>query len=247
MPISLVSVWKIIMEEKKLLKMKELSKATGVSPGTIRYYILEGLLPEPVKTHKNMAYYDQSYIERIRMIKLLQKSRFLPLEVIKHLIEDMDSNSGDSHLKILKEIEKPTYESMFSGESIKPMTKKDLSQHSGLPIEDIEAMEAISLIAEDENGYFDQECIRIAEIAGEMRQIGLTKDLDFQVKHLRLHMDMIEFMSRKEIDLFTRRIANKDLSPDRINSLVREAVDKVNKLLPIIHLRMIRKISKEYE
>jgi hypothetical protein len=167
--------------------------------------------------------------------------------VIKTLMEDMDFSDDAEHLKILKEIEKPSYGDGINDLTIQPMTRQEMARRTGLSAEDIEAMEAISLIAANVDGRFDHECFRIAEIAAEMRQIGLTEDFDFQIRHLQIHMDMIEFMARKEIDLFTRRIADKNLSEDRINTLVRNAVDCVNKLLPIIHFRMIRKISEELE
>ena len=38
-----------------LLRMRELAEAAGVSAGTIKHYLREGLLPEPVKTSRNMA------------------------------------------------------------------------------------------------------------------------------------------------------------------------------------------------
>ena len=56
---------------------------TGVPPGTIRYYINEELLPKPLKTHRNMAYYDQSYVGRIKLIRELQEKRYLPLSIIR--------------------------------------------------------------------------------------------------------------------------------------------------------------------
>ena len=67
------------MDDSKPLKMKELSELTEVSSGTIRYYIKQGLLPEPYKPHKNMAYYDHSYVEKIKLIKDLQENHYLPL------------------------------------------------------------------------------------------------------------------------------------------------------------------------
>ena len=42
--------------ESPMLKMKELMEATGVTKATILHYVKEGLLPEPVKTGRNMAY-----------------------------------------------------------------------------------------------------------------------------------------------------------------------------------------------
>ena len=43
--------------------------------------------PEPVKTSRNMAYYPPEFAERIRLIKQLQEERFLPLRVIRELLD----------------------------------------------------------------------------------------------------------------------------------------------------------------
>jgi DNA-binding transcriptional MerR regulator len=50
---------------------------------TVRHYLREGLLPEGRKTSRNMAYYPPELVERIRLIKVLQEERFMPLRVIK--------------------------------------------------------------------------------------------------------------------------------------------------------------------
>ena len=71
--------------------MSELAERTGVRPGTIRYYLREGLLgggEDIVRTSRNMAYYPDSYVERISLIKRLQEERFLPLRVIRGALED---------------------------------------------------------------------------------------------------------------------------------------------------------------
>ena len=59
---------------------------------TVRHYLREGLLPEPVKTSRNMAYYPPEFVERIRLIKQLQEERFMPLRVIRDLL---DADDGD--------------------------------------------------------------------------------------------------------------------------------------------------------
>jgi DNA-binding transcriptional MerR regulator len=75
------------VNENGMLKMKELSEASGVSAGTIKHYLREGLLPEPVKTSRNMAYYPPEFVERIRLIKQLQEERFMPLKLIREVLE----------------------------------------------------------------------------------------------------------------------------------------------------------------
>src|SRR5207302_6954124 len=79
------------VRETELLKMSELSERTGVSAGTIRYYLREGLLGEGediVRTSRNMAYYPAEYVERIMLIKRLQRQRYMPLRVIKDALEE---------------------------------------------------------------------------------------------------------------------------------------------------------------
>ena len=76
------------MSHNGLLKMKELAEASGVSAGTIKHYLREGLLPEPVKTSRNMAYYPPDFVERIKLIKQLQEERFMPLRVIKSMLDE---------------------------------------------------------------------------------------------------------------------------------------------------------------
>ena len=47
------------------MKMQDLERATGVGRETIRFYIREGLLPQPERPNRNVAWYDESFVERI--------------------------------------------------------------------------------------------------------------------------------------------------------------------------------------
>ena len=78
------------MSGKPGLKMSELADASGVSAGTIKHYLREGLLPEPVRTSRNMAYYPPEFVDRIRTIKRLQEERFMPLRLIREVLEQAD-------------------------------------------------------------------------------------------------------------------------------------------------------------
>jgi DNA-binding transcriptional MerR regulator len=75
------------------LKMSELAEASGVSAATIKHYLREGLLDggeAVVRTSRNMAYYPPEFVERIRTIKRLQEERFMPLRVIRGVLDDAD-------------------------------------------------------------------------------------------------------------------------------------------------------------
>ena len=65
--------------DRPLLKISELAERSGVSAGTIRHYLREGLLGGEegiVRTSRNMAYYPPELTERIELIKRLQEERF---------------------------------------------------------------------------------------------------------------------------------------------------------------------------
>ena len=70
----------------ELLRISELAERADVPVATVRHYLREGLLPEPVKTSKNMAYYPPEFVDRIRLIKRLQEERFMPLRVIRDVV-----------------------------------------------------------------------------------------------------------------------------------------------------------------
>ena len=72
---------------QELLKISEIAERADVPVATVRHYLREGLLPEPVKTSRNMAYYPPEFVDRIRLIKQLQEERFLPLKVIRELLD----------------------------------------------------------------------------------------------------------------------------------------------------------------
>jgi len=80
-----------------LLRMRELAQRSGVSAGTIKHYVREGLLGGDegiVRTSRNMAYYPPELVERIRLIKRLQEERFMPLRAIRALLDDDPDRAG---------------------------------------------------------------------------------------------------------------------------------------------------------
>ncbi len=68
--------------------LRAIAEAAGVSAATIKHYLREGLLPEPVRTSRNMAYYPPEFVERIQLIKRLQETRFMPLKAIKAVLDE---------------------------------------------------------------------------------------------------------------------------------------------------------------
>jgi DNA-binding transcriptional MerR regulator len=69
------------------LWISELADLTGVSTRTIRYYIEEGLLPQP-EIRGKYAVFNDDYLVRLKLIKYL-KDAYLPLKEIRKRLDTL--------------------------------------------------------------------------------------------------------------------------------------------------------------
>jgi DNA-binding transcriptional MerR regulator len=76
----------IMKAENREFDLDELSRETGFTVRTIRYYIQRGLLPSP-GTGRGLKY-GEEYLDRLKLIRQLQKQHF-PLDDIKKNLDGM--------------------------------------------------------------------------------------------------------------------------------------------------------------
>ena len=55
------------------MRISELSRLTGISVPTVKYYIREGLLPQGSAVARNQAHYDDFHVHRLRLIRILRE------------------------------------------------------------------------------------------------------------------------------------------------------------------------------
>src|SRR5277367_5535084 len=75
------------MMMSKGIRMAELAARSGVARETIHFYLREGLLPRPEKGGRTVAFYGEEHIERLRLIRRLREEKYLPIAVIRRLLE----------------------------------------------------------------------------------------------------------------------------------------------------------------
>lgn len=76
-----------ITSEQQEYSLDELSKLADVTPRTVRYYIVEGLLPPPLTTGRN-ASYSQEHLDRLNAISTM-KEMYIPLRQIRHRLNSL--------------------------------------------------------------------------------------------------------------------------------------------------------------
>ena len=230
---------------RRHLKMKDLSEATGVNGATIRYYINEGLLPKPYKPFRNMAYYDESFIDKIKFIKTLQKDYFLPLEVIRVGIKESgyDLQAVINKLDRAKEI---PWLSEPDSENNGPaaVTREKMAEITGLSHEDLKAAIAHGVVFPDEAGLFHEKEIEIARHIGRIRAFmtdarGFTFDLFIQ------HYKMFESLVDLEFEAFLRNVINNKITVEEANEMAELILEVLRDLFPLIHRRRLSKKIRE--
>ena len=170
------------------LKMSELAEASGVSAGTIKHYLREGLLPEPVKTSRNMAYYPPELVDRIRLIKRLQEERFMPLKAIKRVLAD-----DPDRARALVEVEDKIIERAQRAETSRT-SRAEAERRYGIPREALERLEEIGVLTPNSRGYGELDA-RMLEAISRFRAGGYDTEIGFTV------YDTLRYKSALEDDV----------------------------------------------
>lgn len=133
------------------MKMNELAAAAGVPKSTILYYLAQGLLPQPRKTSRNMAYYDPACIERIKLIQQLQERHRLTLSEIKRCLNDTERGA---ELGVYLELN----EEVFGSRGPKRLLDaKAFCRETGLSAAQLAVLRQARLLLPLEEGRFDEE------------------------------------------------------------------------------------------
>ena len=157
-----------------LLRMGELAEASGVPAPTIKHYLREGLLPEPVKTSRNMAYYPPEFVDRIKLIKQLQEERFMPLRAIKAVLDE-----DPERARALVELEDRILDRALAGERTRT-SAAEVRERYGVPKEVLDRLEELEVLSPNSRGYSPSD-VKIIEAISRFRAGGYDEEIGFTV------------------------------------------------------------------
>lgn len=73
------------------MRMAELSRESGVTVATIKYYLREGLLHPGTLTSPNQAHYDETHVRRLRLVRALLDVGGLSIASARDVLAAIDS------------------------------------------------------------------------------------------------------------------------------------------------------------
>jgi len=196
--------------ENGLLRMRELAEASGVPAPTIKHYLREGLLPEPVKTSRNMAYYPPEFVDRIKLIKRLQEERFLPLKAIKDVL-DARERSRTSAAEVRKRY--------------------------GVPKEVLDRLAELEVLTPNSRGYSPSD-VTIIEAISRFRAGGYDEQIGFTVYDTLRYKAALEELVRQEVDVVMERLAG-EVPTDRVVAMLEAGAEPLKDLIGALHTKLM--------
>jgi DNA-binding transcriptional MerR regulator len=218
-------------KDDEMLRMGELAEASGVSAATIKHYLREGLLPEPVKTSRNMAYYPAEFVERIRLIKQLQEERYMPLKVIKDLLDE-----NPERARALIELGDQLLARVQAGERER-VSAAEIRHLYEIPQEALDRLAELEVLTPDENGYTPSD-VRIIGAISRFRAGGYDERIGFTVYDTLRYKRAISELAREEVDVLMDRLAG-EMEPERVVELIEAGVEPLNELMAALRTKQL--------
>jgi len=222
------------------LKIGELVQRTRVSKETVHYYIREGLLPKPRKRGRNIADYDDGYVERIRLIKELQDRYFLPLAIIKNIFKHhKKSPEGQSLLSLRREYFRPVDQLLpneVEGEEA-------FLKATELGRRWLARMEEWGIISpEIRNGrkIYSQDDITLGKLVLEMDRVGIGVKDGFDPKALKHYRDLFQKIVVISHKYYFEATLGK-LSPEEFSRRIVQG----REIMSTFFYHLYRKLSRE--
>jgi DNA-binding transcriptional MerR regulator len=193
--------------------MAELAERSGVSAGTIKHYLREGLLgggDDVVRTSRNMAYYPPEFVERIREIKRLQEERFMPLRVIKDML---DANEAQR------------------------LSRTEVTRRYDLPRKLLDKLAELGVLTPTSRGY-DPDDVKIIAAMAAFRAGGYDEALGFTAYETLRYKQALEPLVREEMASILDHLAGK-VEPERAAEIIAAGAEPLRDLIGAMHSKLL--------
>jgi DNA-binding transcriptional MerR regulator len=225
-----------VSRDQPLLKISELAERSGVSAGTIRHYLREGLLgggEEIVRTSRNMAYYPPELVQRIALIKRLQEERFMPLRMIRVVLEE-----DPERVRALVELEDRILErALASAEDGSRVSRKIVQERYEVPRNVLERLADIGVLTPNQRGY-DKDDVKIIEAIASFRAGGYEEALGFTVYDTLRYRKALEPLVEEEVRALLDRLAG-EVALERAMEIVAAGVEPLRELIGAMHSKLL--------
>jgi len=208
-------------------KMKQIEEMTGVSRETVRFYINKGLLPPPIKSARNMAWYSDRHVELLRLISRLQNEQFLPLRAIRSLVHGTGEISFTPQQEaVLAEIR----QELEAVDVLHPQASPPLDTAAKFSDRECAELRQLGEVSGESDALLEQDLKRIW---ARLRANGLTEQRGFSPENLAYLSELATVAVQEELRLFGEKIVQ--MSEGEAQRLSHEVIPALNDVFSLLH------------
>jgi DNA-binding transcriptional MerR regulator len=185
-----------------------------------------------MKTSRNMAYYPEEFVERIRLIKQLQEERFMPLRLIKSMLDDEPQRA-----RALIELEDRILEHALKGEGQTRLSAAEVRRRYEIPQEVLDRLAELEVLTPSSRGYSTSD-IRIIEAISRFRAGGYSEKIGFTVYDTVRYKRALEELVKDEVRVLTERLAGEK-TPEEVIELLEAGVEPLRELIAALHTKLL--------
>jgi DNA-binding transcriptional MerR regulator len=218
-----------------MLKMSELAERSGVSAGTIKHYLREGLLgngDEVKRTSRNMAYYPEDFVERVRLIKRLQEERFMPLRVIRDVMEGDPERAAR-----LIELEDRIIEKAIKAGETGRVSRAKVRAAYDVPRNVLDRLEQLAVLTPNARGY-DADDVAIIEAISRFRAGGYEEAIGFTVYDTLRYREALQPLVEEEVRVLLDRLAGR-VDVERAVEIIASGAEPLRELIGAMHSKLL--------
>ena len=175
----LISIGEVV--EKLSAEYQKLTKSM------VRFWEKEGLI-SPIRTPGGHRKYSPQDLNRMKVIAELRHKRYLPISVVRHIIERIDQDPEYDYL-IFDDVFRPEkFDANFH-----LLTMAQVSFETGLTMNQLNEIEYLGYLPSEETvtqeRLFDEEDVELLHLIKNVLDLGFTLvDLEFYVEDLKNHL-----------------------------------------------------------
>ena len=221
----------------KGMRIAELSRRSGTSKETIHFYLREGLLRKPKKTSRNMAYYDETHVEQLKLIKRLRTESYLPLQVIKKVLKEGKLGQSARQLDLSGGLFGQGARAQFE-----PITKKELAERTSVSEARIDQYEESGLLKPTKDGRskrYGYEDLRVTEIIRDAQRDAGPESEHLVIERFQIIEKHMLAVVRDEVSHFFSRVLTEG-DPKRALEFLRSGRDSLGRFLAVSRARRLR-------
>ena len=224
------------------IRIGELMRRAGVTRATVHHYVREGLLPEPVKTSRNMALYSPDCVDRVLLIKNLQANYRRSLAEVRELLDDAEGH--EALLRLRERVTSAVPADFGARQEGESLSRDAMMERTGFPADQLDEFASRGVISFFDDGgtaSIRDYDVSVVDALARLRDAGFDREHGFQTDDAAMYLTTLRDLLREEVRIFLER-SQPGEDPEDLVARAERGIKHVTPLLIALRNKVIQEL-----